>query len=72
MSIQQRCNKVNNELRFLQEHRFQFTAIHAMVPTAHLLVSYIRDDGELVADSLDFEVGSLLQNFVSPFSDFFE
>lgn len=36
-----------------------------MVPTAHLLVSFVRDDGELVADSLDFEVGSLLQNFVS-------
>lgn len=54
----------NNKNCFLQEHRFQFTAIHAMVPTAHLLVSFVRDDGELVADSLDFEVGSLLQNFV--------
>lgn len=36
-----------------------------MVPMAHLLVNYVRDDGELVADSLDIEIDGLLQNFVS-------
>ena len=36
-----------------------------MVPVAHLLVSYIREDGELVSDSLDIEVEGIFQNFVS-------
>lgn len=36
-----------------------------MVPMAHLLVNYVRDDGELVADLLDIEIDGLLQNFVS-------
>lgn len=35
-----------------------------MVPVAHLIVSYVRDDGELVADSVDIEIDGLLQNFV--------
>lgn len=36
-----------------------------MVPITHLLVNYIRDDGELVADSLDIEVEGLLPSYVS-------
>lgn len=36
-----------------------------MVPVSHLIVSYIRDSGELVADSIDIEVDGLMQNFVS-------
>lgn len=46
-------------------HLFHFTATHAMVPTAHLIVNYVRSDGEIVADSLDIEIDGLLQNFVS-------
>lgn len=51
-----------------KEFRFHFVATHAMVPYSHLLVSYVRDDGELVADSVDVEIGGLLQNFVRLFS----
>lgn len=35
-----------------------------MVPTAHLLVNYIRNDGQVVADSLDIEIDGLVQNHV--------
>jgi hypothetical protein len=28
------------------------------------MVSYVRDDGELIGDALDVEVDGLLQNFV--------
>lgn len=35
-----------------------------MAPTAHVLVSYVTEDGELVADSLDIELDGTLQNFV--------
>lgn len=52
------------------EYRFHFTATHAMVPVAHLLVSYIKQDGELVGDALDIEIDGLLQNFVSMFCCF--
>lgn len=50
-----------------REYRFHFVATYAMVPIAHLLVNYITDSGELVADSVDIEIDGLLQNFVSPF-----
>lgn len=36
-----------------------------MAPVAHVLVYYVRDDGEIVADSLDVELEGTLQNFVS-------
>ncbi|XP_017784771.1 PREDICTED: CD109 antigen-like [Nicrophorus vespilloides] len=52
--------KVDNAM----EYKFHFTATHAMVPTSHLLVSYIRDDGELISDSIDINVDGLLQNFI--------
>lgn len=48
-----------------QSHMFHFTATQAMVPVAHLIISYIRADGELVADSLSIEVDGLLRNFVN-------
>ncbi|EFA04694.1 CD109 antigen-like Protein [Tribolium castaneum] len=48
----------------MHEYRFHFTATHAMVPVAHLIVSYVRDDGELVGDALDIEVDGLLQNYM--------
>ncbi|CAG9825408.1 unnamed protein product [Phaedon cochleariae] len=46
------------------EFRFHFTATHAMVPVCHLIVYYVRSDGELVGDALDIEIDGLLQNFV--------
>lgn len=36
-----------------------------MAPTAHIIVYYVRTDGEVIADSLDVELTGLLQNFVS-------
>lgn len=36
-----------------------------MAPTAHVIVYYVRTDGEVIADSLDVELAGILQNFVS-------
>lgn len=55
------------QVRNEHTHWFHFTATHAMVPTAHLIVSYVRSEGEIVADSLDIEIDGLLQNFVRLF-----
>ncbi|CAG9853917.1 unnamed protein product [Phyllotreta striolata] len=47
-----------------KQFKFHFTATHAMVPVCHLIVYYVRSDGELIGDALDIEVDGLLQNFV--------
>ncbi|XP_026469847.1 LOW QUALITY PROTEIN: CD109 antigen-like [Ctenocephalides felis] len=47
-----------------KEHTFKFLASYAMAPTAHLIVYYVKDDGELVADSLDIDLNGELRNFV--------
>ncbi|CAH1108875.1 unnamed protein product [Psylliodes chrysocephalus] len=52
--------QVENKKQF----KFHFTATHAMVPVCHLIVYYVRPDGELIGDALDIEVDGLLQNFV--------
>nr|XP_022900872.1 CD109 antigen-like [Onthophagus taurus] len=44
--------------------KFAFSTTHTMVPIVRLLVSYIRDDGEIVSDSVNIEIDGLLQNFV--------
>lgn len=55
------------------EYRFHFTATHAMVPVSHLIVSYVRSDGELVGDAIDIEVDNRqLQNFVNDLKMFIE
>ena len=46
-------------------HKFRFLATYAMAPTAHVVVFYMKDDGELVADIIDIELEGSLQNFVS-------
>jgi CD109 antigen len=50
-------------------HTFKFLATYAMAPVAHVLVYYVKEDGEVVADALDIELEGALQNFVS-FADF--
>ncbi|KAI5743739.1 hypothetical protein M8J77_021636 [Diaphorina citri] len=50
-------NKMSTVIRFL--------ATYAMAPTAHVIVQYVREDGEVVADGLDLELEGGLQNFVS-------
>ncbi|XP_031779562.1 CD109 antigen isoform X2 [Nasonia vitripennis] len=50
---------------------FKFLATYVMAPIAHVVVYYVREDSELVADSLDVELEGTLQNFVDikPVSD---
>ncbi|XP_068084683.1 CD109 antigen isoform X2 [Anabrus simplex] len=45
-------------------HTFRFLATYAMAPTAHIVVSYVKEDGEVVADALDIQLDGMLQNFV--------
>lgn len=42
----------------------RFLATPAMAPTAKVVIYYVRDDGEIVADALDVELDGVLQNFV--------
>lgn len=49
---------------FLNEMCFRFLATYVMAPTAHVIVYYVRMDGEIIADSLDIELTGTLQNFV--------
>lgn len=43
----------------------RFLATYAMAPTAHVIVQYIRDGGEVIADAVDVELDGVLQNYVS-------
>ncbi|XP_057670871.1 thioester-containing protein 1 allele R1-like [Diorhabda carinulata] len=52
--------QVENKKQF----KFHFIATHAMAPVCHLIVFYVRQDGELIGDALDIEVDGALQNFV--------
>ncbi|KAJ8876853.1 hypothetical protein PR048_021300 [Dryococelus australis] len=47
----------------VNSHTFRFLATYAMAPTAHVVVSYLKDDGEVVADALDIQLDGFLQNF---------
>lgn len=46
-------------------YKFRFLATYVMAPTAHVVVFYVKEDGEIVADALDIELEGALQNFVS-------
>lgn len=35
-----------------------------MAPTAHVVVHYVTEDGEVVADSLDIEISGAMQNTI--------
>ncbi|XP_023288117.1 CD109 antigen isoform X2 [Orussus abietinus] len=43
---------------------FKFLATYVMAPRAHVVVYYVKDDGEVVADALDVDLEGTLQNFV--------
>ncbi|XP_076663393.1 CD109 antigen isoform X2 [Andrena cerasifolii] len=43
---------------------FKFLATYVMAPTAHVIVYYVGNDGEIIADALDVELEGVLQNFV--------
>lgn len=38
-----------------------------MAPTARVVVYFVREDGEVVADAVNFDVDGTFQNFVRPF-----
>lgn len=46
-------------------HTFRFLATSSMAPRARLLVYFVTDDGEIVADSLHFAVSGAIKNEVS-------
>lgn len=46
-------------------HRFIFYSTYAMAPTAHVVVYYVTDSGEIVADALNVDFDATLQNFVN-------
>ncbi|XP_059473013.1 CD109 antigen-like isoform X2 [Neocloeon triangulifer] len=47
------------------DQRFRFVATQAMTPRAHLVVYYVRpENGEIIADAVDFSVSGMLQNFI--------
>lgn len=43
----------------------RFLATYAMAPTAHVIVQFVKDGGEVVADAIDVELDGVLQNYVS-------
>ena len=47
-----------------RSHTFRFQATPAMAPVARVVVYYVRADGEVVADALNFDVEGTFQNFV--------
>ena len=53
-----------------RNHSFGFQVTAAMAPSARVVVYYVRKDGEVVADALNFDVEGIFQNFVGPFDLF--
>ncbi|VVC42395.1 Alpha-2-macroglobulin, thiol-ester bond-forming,Alpha-macroglobulin, receptor-binding,Alpha-2- [Cinara cedri] len=43
----------------------RFLATYAMAPTAHVIVQFVKDDGEVIADAVDIELDGVLQNFIN-------
>ena len=52
----------------IQQFKIRFTVTKEMVPSCRILVYYIRDDGEIVADGLFYDVEDLLENKVRTYS----
>jgi len=46
------------------EHSYSFPVTYAMMPNVHVLASYVRDDGEIVADFTEITVAVALENQV--------
>lgn len=54
-----------------KDFRLEFKPSLAMVPKASVIVFYIREDGEIISDSLKLEFANELNNFVR-FCEFFK
>lgn len=52
-----------------KSHTITFLATFAMLPKAHFIVHYIKDN-EVISDRLEIDLGDDLQNFVSFISVF--
>lgn len=48
-----------------KQQSFDFTTTFAMIPQAHLIVSYFRPTGEIVFDEILINFASQLPNYVS-------
>lgn len=46
-------------------HKFAFVATPAMAPSARILMYFVTESGEVVADALNLNFDSFLQNYVS-------
>ncbi|XP_066246674.1 thioester-containing protein 1 allele R1-like [Euwallacea similis] len=44
---------------------FRFTAVHSMVPISHLIVYYIKENGEFVGDVVNIGVDVMFDNFIN-------
>ncbi|KAL3260062.1 hypothetical protein MRX96_016533 [Rhipicephalus microplus] len=49
----------------VRSYRFSFSATFRMAPKARVLVYYVRKDGEVVADAVNYDVGGILRTPVS-------
>lgn len=45
----------------------RFLATYAMAPTAHVIVQFVKEGGEMIADAVDIELDGVLQNYVGIF-----
>lgn len=45
----------------VRSYRFSFSATFRMAPKARVLVYYVRKDGEVVADAVNYDVGGILR-----------
>ncbi|XP_073987023.1 CD109 antigen-like isoform X2 [Rhodnius prolixus] len=43
---------------------WRFLATYNMAPIAHIIIQYVKADGEVIADSLDIQLEGTLQNYV--------
>ncbi|KAL5008096.1 hypothetical protein ScPMuIL_013677 [Solemya velum] len=53
------------QIRLKKSGKFSIPITHLMAPTAELIAYYVRPDGEVVADTITFDVDGAFQNQVS-------
>ncbi|KAL3881057.1 hypothetical protein ACJMK2_033253 [Sinanodonta woodiana] len=53
------------DLRFQNKSSFSILMLHEYAPSARIVVHFVREDGEIVADAMDFNVDNIFKNKVS-------
>ena len=64
VSIGSKVQTVSPNIKSVANGTIRFSVTQAMVPSCRLLLYYIRDDGETVADSVEIDVEDKLENQV--------